>query len=124
MIDGKHGGNSSRWINHSCDPNCEADEDDGRVFIKALRDIEAGEELIYDYGLIIDGRYTTKVKSSTRAAAAPTAAAAPCSRPSADAAQRSFGLPMSDRRFALHPRRTCSGAPRRSGRSSSRCCRG
>ena len=61
MIDAKHGGNSSRWINHSCKPNCEADEQDGRVFIKALRNIPAGEELFYDYGLIIDAPYTKKL---------------------------------------------------------------
>ena len=63
VIDAKHGGNSSRWINHSCDGNCEADEVDGRVFIKALRNIAAGEELSYDYGLIIDERYTKKLKA-------------------------------------------------------------
>ena len=61
VIDAKNGGNSSRWINHSCKPNCEADETDGRVFIKALRNIRAGEELFYDYGLIIDAPYTTKL---------------------------------------------------------------
>ena len=61
VIDGKQGGNSSRWINHSCKPNCEADEQGGRVFIKALRPIEPGEELFYDYGLIIDARYTPKL---------------------------------------------------------------
>ncbi len=61
VIDGKQGGNSSRWINHSCKPNCEADEDGGRVFIKALRNIKAGEELFYDYGLIIDAKYTPKL---------------------------------------------------------------
>ena len=61
VIDAKVGGNSSRWINHSCDPNCEADEEEGRVFIKALRNIKAGEELNYDYGLIIDERYTPKL---------------------------------------------------------------
>ncbi len=61
VIDAKHGGNSSRWINHACKPNCEADEDDGRVFIKALRNIKAGEELFYDYGLIIDAKYTKKL---------------------------------------------------------------
>jgi SET domain-containing protein len=38
-------------INHSCDPNCEADEIRGRVWISALRDIRAGEELTYDYNL-------------------------------------------------------------------------
>ena len=63
VIDALHGGNSSRWINHSCDPNCEADEEDGRIFIKALRDIAAGEELNYDYGLVIDERYTPKLKA-------------------------------------------------------------
>ena len=61
VIDAKHGGNSSRWINHSCKPNCEADEDGGRVFVKALRNIQAGEELFYDYGLIIDAKYTPKL---------------------------------------------------------------
>ena len=61
VIDAKVGGNSSRWINHSCKPNCEADEEKGRVFIKALRNIKAGEELFYDYGLIIDARYTPKL---------------------------------------------------------------
>ena len=63
VIDAKVGGNSSRWINHSCDANCEADEVDGRIFIKALRNIPAGEELNYDYGLIIDERYTKKLKA-------------------------------------------------------------
>jgi SET domain-containing protein len=63
VIDGKVGGNSSRWINHACEPNCEADEVDGRVFIKALRNIAAGEELHYDYGLMIEERYTPKLKA-------------------------------------------------------------
>ena len=63
VIDALYGGNSSRWINHSCDPNCEADEEGGRVFIKALRNIRAGEELNYDYGLIIDEPYTQKLKA-------------------------------------------------------------
>ena len=62
VIDAKYGGNAARWINHACDPNCEADEVDGRVFIKALRDLFPGEELFYDYGLIIDERYTPKLK--------------------------------------------------------------
>jgi SET domain-containing protein len=63
VIDAKVGGNAARWINHACEPNCEADEtDDGRVFIKALRAIAPGEELFYDYGLIIDEPYTPKLK--------------------------------------------------------------
>jgi SET domain-containing protein len=63
VIDALFGGNSSRWINHSCDANCEADEQEGRIFIKARRNIPAGEELNYDYGLIIDERYTKKLKA-------------------------------------------------------------
>jgi SET domain-containing protein len=62
VIDAKVGGNAARWINHACQPNCEADEVDGRVFIKALRPLKPGEELFYDYGLIIDERYTPKLK--------------------------------------------------------------
>src|SRR6478609_4435081 len=61
VIDGNVDGNASRWINHSCEPNCEADEQEGRIFIKALRDIAAGEELNYDYGLIIDEEYTPEL---------------------------------------------------------------
>jgi uncharacterized protein len=63
VIDALYGGNSSRWINHSCDPNCEADENNDRIFIKAIRNIQAGEELNYDYGLIIDEPYTKKLKA-------------------------------------------------------------
>jgi hypothetical protein len=62
VIDAKYGGNAARWINHACKPNCEADEVDGRVFIKALRAIRPGEELFYDYGLVIDQPYTAKLK--------------------------------------------------------------
>ena len=61
VIDGKVDGNAAKWINHSCEPNCEADEVDGRIFIKALRAIPAGEELNYDYGLIIDLPYTPEL---------------------------------------------------------------
>jgi uncharacterized protein len=63
VIDGGVKGNAARWINHSCDPSCEADEQEGRVFIKALRNIAAGEELSYDYGLIIDEPYTKKLNA-------------------------------------------------------------
>jgi SET domain-containing protein len=52
VIDG-HG--MAMFINHSCDPNCMTEQDDnGRVWIIALRDIKAGEELTYDY-LLYDG---------------------------------------------------------------------
>jgi len=48
VIDG-HG--MAMFVNHSCDPNCETDEEDGRVYIASTRNIAAGEELTYDYCL-------------------------------------------------------------------------
>jgi len=62
VIDGKYQGNSAKWINHACEPNLEAEQVGNRVFLNALRDIAMGEELFFDYGLIIDARKTAKVK--------------------------------------------------------------
>lgn len=62
VIDGGSGGNDSRFINHACEPNCEAQEDEGRVFIYALRDIARGEELKYNYALVYEERHTAAVK--------------------------------------------------------------
>jgi len=57
VIDARVRGNAARWINHSCAPNCQTFEDErGRVFIEARRKIQPGEELTYDYKLIVDGR--------------------------------------------------------------------
>lgn len=49
VVDGARDGNEARFINHSCDPNCEAIIEDGRIWIYALRTIRPGEELVYDY---------------------------------------------------------------------------
>jgi len=70
IIDGNRNGNIARWINHSCDPNCEAvlEEDPGgdrrkdKVFIAAKRDIKLGEELTYDYGIVLSVPHTNKLK--------------------------------------------------------------
>jgi uncharacterized protein len=62
VIDGKVNGNAAKWINHACQGNCEAEVVDGRVFVKTLRKVKPGEELFYDYGLVIDGRHTAKLK--------------------------------------------------------------
>ncbi len=62
VIDATRGGNSSRWINHSCQPNCETDDEDGRIYIEALRDIRPGEELTYDYQLYLEEPHTAKAK--------------------------------------------------------------
>ena len=42
---------TAMFINHSCDPNCETEDEDGRIFVVAVRDIAAGEELTYEYNL-------------------------------------------------------------------------
>jgi uncharacterized protein len=49
VIDGGVNGNDARFINHSCDPNCESLITDRRVFIEAVRMVQPGEELAYDY---------------------------------------------------------------------------
>ena len=64
MIDGGVDGNDARWINHACEPNCETREEEGRVYVYALRSIRRGEELNYDYGLVVEGRQTAKLKAS------------------------------------------------------------
>jgi uncharacterized protein len=70
VIDANEGGNVARWINHSCDPNCESvteENDKGKahkdkVFIEAIRNIKPGEELTYNYGIVLEERYTPKLK--------------------------------------------------------------
>jgi hypothetical protein len=51
VIDASFNGNEARFFNHSCEPNCEALLEGKRIFVEAIRDIESGEELFYDYGL-------------------------------------------------------------------------
>jgi uncharacterized protein len=51
VIDGGHGGNDTRFINHKCDPNCETVTRDSRVFIVATKAIRAGEELGFEYNI-------------------------------------------------------------------------
>ena len=63
VIDAAQGGNAARWINHSCEPNCEAVEEDGRIYIESTRKIKAGEELGYNYGITLDEPHTKKEKA-------------------------------------------------------------
>ncbi|MBC8126077.1 MAG: SET domain-containing protein-lysine N-methyltransferase [Gloeobacteraceae cyanobacterium ES-bin-144] len=53
-IDGNVPWNTARLINHSCAPNCEAWIEGRKIFIHALRDIQSGEELTFDYGFDVD----------------------------------------------------------------------
>lgn len=57
VIDATREGNDARYINHSCEPNCESICERGRIFIHAIRTIQPGEELSYDYRLERGGEY-------------------------------------------------------------------
>ncbi len=71
IIDANVDGNEARWINHGCSPNCMAvlEEDEkgrlarDRVFIESKRDIKAAEELIYNYGIVLEERQTPRLKA-------------------------------------------------------------
>jgi uncharacterized protein len=63
VIDGSRGGNSARFLNHACTPNCEAIETGNRVFIHTLVAIDAGDELSIDYGLEVDGEITEDIRA-------------------------------------------------------------
>ena len=58
VIDANVGGNAARYINHSCDPNCEPIAFGDHMWIVAVRDIRPGEELAYDYAIELDEPHT------------------------------------------------------------------
>lgn len=60
VIDATNDGNEARFINHSCDPNCETEVIRGRVWISAIRSIAPGEELVYDYAYERSGDETAE----------------------------------------------------------------
>jgi SET domain-containing protein len=62
VVDAAVNGNDARFINHSCDPNCDAVIDDGRIWIETIRDVEPGEELAYDYAYILEERHSPAAK--------------------------------------------------------------
>ena len=97
VINAAIGGNEARWINHSCNPNCEAILEEGRVFIDAMRDIEPREELSYDYSLEIDEPITEKAKKEYACRCAAQIAVAPCSACSRfDLAASDMAKPLRD----------------------------
>jgi hypothetical protein len=62
VIDAAVDGNEARFINHSCDPNCDAVIDEGRIWIETIRDVASGEELAYDYAYVLEERHTPAAK--------------------------------------------------------------
>ena len=55
-LDGDIPNNDPKFINHSCEPNCEVDIIDGRIWIDSIRDIKKGEEITYNYGYEINDK--------------------------------------------------------------------
>ena len=62
VIDAANGGNAARFINHSCDPNCDAVVEDGRIWIETIREVAAGDELAYDYAYVLEERHTAAAR--------------------------------------------------------------
>jgi SET domain-containing protein len=62
VIDATRRGNSARWFNHSCSPNCEVEDENDRIFIETRRAIRPGEELTYDYNLQLGEPHTEAAK--------------------------------------------------------------
>lgn len=54
-------GDDARYVNHSCDPNCETVQYGDRIFVESIQSIKTGEELVYDYHLQVSGKITKKV---------------------------------------------------------------
>ena len=62
VIDAAVDGNDARFINHSCDPNCDAVIEDGRIWIETIRRVRPGEEVAYDYAYALKERHTPSAK--------------------------------------------------------------
>lgn len=62
VIDAAFGGNDARFINHSCDPNCDAVIEHGRIWIETIKDVEPGDELAYDYAYLLEERHSPAAK--------------------------------------------------------------
>lgn len=62
VVDAAVNGNDARFLNHSCDPNCDVVIDDKRLWIETLRDVDRGEELVYDYAFVLPERHTPAAK--------------------------------------------------------------
>ena len=62
VIDAAVNGNEARYINHSCDPNCDAVIEDGHIWIETIREVAQGEELAYDYAYVLEERHSPAAK--------------------------------------------------------------
>jgi len=62
VVDAAVDGNAARFINHACDPNCDAVVEGGRIWIETIRDVLPGEELAYDYAYVLEERHSPAAK--------------------------------------------------------------
>jgi len=90
-IDAAVGGNASRYLNHACEPNCEAleEEDEPRIFLYAARTIEPDEELVYDYGFRVPRPTKTDIEFYRCACGAPTCRGTTLTLPKKKSAKKS-----------------------------------
>jgi SET domain-containing protein len=114
VIDATVAGNDSRYINHSCDPNCESTIVRGRVRIVALRDIAVGEELHYDYAYQRDGTESESEERQYRCLCGTRRCRGSIMEPREDFLRRQ----RAEQRARARRRLAVSGARARSGRSA------
>lgn len=62
IVDANVHGNDARFLNHSCAPNCDVVVEDERLWIETIRDVRPGEELVYDYQMVLTERHTPAAK--------------------------------------------------------------
>jgi uncharacterized protein len=116
VIDAAVGGNDARFINHSCDPNCEAVEDDRRIFIEAVRAIAPGDELTYDYSYTRDETQSEE----DEALYACRCGSPKCRGTILEPRKKQRKLPQAHHAAARHPRDTKSTRQQRGATSPAR----
>lgn len=57
LVDASRRGNAAQFANHSCNPNCETIEENERIYIRSLKRIPKGSEILYDYHLYLAGPF-------------------------------------------------------------------
>lgn len=114
VIDGGVGGNEARFINHGCDPNCESTAQNKRIYVEAIRTIQAGEELAYDYQIERDADDPPNVDDifACRCGAATCRGSMLVARTPPRAAKRGKGAAKAAKRPAKKPKKKSRSAGR------------
>jgi hypothetical protein len=119
VIDGGVGGNDARYINHGCDPNCESTTLQKRIYVEAIRTIQPGEELAYDYQIgrdpedppNVDDIFACRCGAVKCRGSMLVARKKPRSKPAAKPAGKAAGKAVA-KRGARPPKRKSAAKPR------------